>query len=180
MRTLQAAGIGAVTGAISASGAMMISGQFSIYVIPGLVFGVAFATLLSQQLTMKPWQVLGYVAAATAGNAAAVEVAMMIDGVLRYGESWNMAISGLGAGALGGGLLAAASVPLLGLAWGRLPASVVTLALTGGVLGAVFLPAVDDIDPYLFNGAGAYVFYIAWQAGYAAVSARTLWSNRSP
>jgi hypothetical protein len=162
-RLMRFAGLGAMTGAVAA--AVGIGAGFhwlTLYVVPGLVFGLAFATLLDRQRLMRRGRAALYVAAAVLGNAAAVYTAMQVletvDTVVRGGIV-GLAVSGGIAGAVGGGLLAAAAVPPLRLAHWPL------LATAGASLGALL--------PLLVEGqeAGTVAFYVIWQAGYAAALA---------
>src|SRR6266851_4981531 len=70
------AGLGALTGAIAG---VLIAIDFnwaSLYVVPGLVFGLAFGALLHRQRLLRSGRAALYVAAATLANAAAVVTAM--------------------------------------------------------------------------------------------------------
>jgi hypothetical protein len=160
------AGLGAITGATAAGVLVAIDFQWaSLYVLPGLVFGLAFGTLLQRQRLLRLGRAALYCAAATLANAAAVVTAMhSLDTVEAIVGSGNLALalSGSIAGAVGGGLLAAAMMPPLRIAqWPRLVAA-------GALLGAAL--------PLLVEGReiGTFAFYVIWQAGYAAALAATL------
>src|SRR5216683_5796257 len=146
------AGLGALTGAIAG---VLIAIDFnwaSLYVLPGLVFGLAFGALLHRQRLLRSGRAALYVAAATLANAAAVVTAMQsldtVEAIVGSGRL-GLALSGVIAGAVGGGLLAGATVLLLRIA--RWP----LLVVGGDVIGTV-------------------AFYILWQGGYAAALAASL------
>src|SRR5216683_2319226 len=129
------AGLGALTGAIAG---VLIAIDFnwaSLYVLPGLVFGLAFGALLHRQRLLRSGRAALYVAAATLAIAAAV----------------------------GGGLLAGATVLLLRIA--RWP----LLVVAGALLGALLPILVEGGDVI-----GTVAFYILWQGGYAAALAASL------
>lgn len=164
--TVRFAGLGALTGATAAGALVAIDFQWaSLYVLPGFVFGLAFGTLLHRQRLLRLGRAALYGIAATLANAAAVLTAMQsLDAVeaIVGGTRLALAVSGGVAGAVGGGLLAAAAVPPLGIAgWPRLVAA-------GALLGTLL--------PLLIEGReiGTFAFYMLWQAGYAAALAATL------
>ncbi|HKW53163.1 MAG TPA: hypothetical protein VJO12_05685, partial [Stellaceae bacterium] len=105
-------GLGAITGALAAAFGIGVGFHWlALYVVPGLVFGLAFATLLHRQRLMRRGRAALYAAAAVLGNAAAVFTAMQVletvDTVVRGGIV-GLAVSGGIAGGVGGGLAAAA------------------------------------------------------------------------
>jgi len=161
------AGLGALTGAIAAGVLIAIDFNWaSLYVLPGLVFGLAFGTLLHRQRLLRPGRAALYAAAATLANAAAVVAAMQsldtVETIVGSGGTPALALSGGIAGAVGGGLLAAAAAPPLRIGqWPR-------LAAAGALLGALL--------PILIEGQeiSIFAFYMIWQAGYAAALAATL------
>ncbi|HET7595229.1 MAG TPA: hypothetical protein VFK49_07215 [Stellaceae bacterium] len=165
-RLLRFAGLGALTGAAAAGVLVAVDYQWaSLYVLPGLVFGLAFGTLLRRLRLLRLGRAALYCAAATLANAAAVVTAMQsldtVEAIVGAGRL-ALALSGSIAGAVGGGLLALAMIPPLRIAqWLRLIA-------TGALLGMAL--------PLLIDGReiGTFAFYLIWQAGYAAALAATL------
>jgi len=160
------AGLGALTGAIAG---VLIAIDFnwaSLYVLPGLVFGLAFGALLHRQRLLRSGRAALYVAAATLANAAAVVTAMQsldtVEAIVGSGRL-GLALSGVIAGAVGGGLLAGATVLLLRIA--RWP----LLVVAGALLGALLPILVEGGDVI-----GTVAFYILWQGGYAAALAASL------
>lgn len=165
-RLLRFAGLGALTGATAAGVLVAVDYQWaSLYVLPGLVFGLAFGTLLRRLRLLSLGRAALYCAAATLANAAAVVTAMQsldtVEAIVGAGRL-ALALSGSIAGAVGGGLLALAMIPPLRIAqWPRLVAA-------GALLGMAL--------PLLIDGReiGTFAFYLIWQAGYAAALAATL------
>ncbi len=165
---LRFAGLGALSGATAAGILVAVDFQWaSLYVLPGLVFGLAFGTLLLRLRLrlLRLGRAALYCAAATLANAAAVVTAMQsldtVEAIVGAGRL-ALALSGSIAGAVGGGLLAVAMIPPLRIAqWPRLVAA-------GAVLGMAL--------PLLIDGReiGTFAFYLIWQAGYAAALAATL------
>lgn len=163
---LRFAGFGALTGATAAGILVAVDFQWaSLYVLPGLVFGLVFGTLLLRLRLLRLGRAALYCAAATLANAAAVVTAMQsldtVEAIVGAGRL-ALALSGSIAGAVGGGLLAVAMIPPLRIAqWPRLVAA-------GAVLGMAL--------PLLIDGReiGTFAFYLIWQAGYAAALAATL------
>ena len=158
---------------------MCSSDLLPIHIAPGLIFGVVFGFLLQRQRSLGIGSLLAYVAAATFANAVAVEAAIGIDEFLpaEMADFARMALAGAVGGALGGGLLAAASIALLGASRRQLPRVTGLLALTGAILGALLLPVTDVSQSDTSETLAIFVLYIVWQAGYAAVSQRLLWSS---
>lgn len=160
------AGLGALTGAITAAFWIGIGFHWlTLYVVPGLVFGLGFGALLHWQRLLRPGRAALYVAAATAANAAAAFTAMWsldtVEAIVGSGML-ALALTGVIAGAVGGGLLAAAVVPPLRMVQG------LRLAAAGALLGALL--------PMLLEGReiGTIAFYMTWHAGYAAALAAML------
>lgn len=132
----------------------------SFYLFPGLIFGVGLAGLLYRQGRLKLTHAVVIVVASTIANAVAVFVCVaLIDPLGEHIEiaDLNIAIAGVVAGGVGGALLTAAIRALLP---GVLAARSIVIA---SGLGAVVVAMVE------LDSAGAFLFYIAWQAGYAAV-----------
>ena len=165
-RLVRFTGLGAITGAVTAAVFMGVEFHWAtLYVVPGLVFGLTFAALLHRQRLMRLGRACLYVAAAVLANAVAVLTALqMLDpvGALVGGGMLAIAASGGIAGAVGGGLLACAAVPPLRLAGWPL------LAVAGAVLGTL-LPLFTEV-----GDIGIFTFYMIWQAGYAAAMAAAL------
>jgi hypothetical protein len=172
MLSWRLAGLGAVAGAITA-GIGVACGEermlLAYYIAPGLVFGLIIGGALwrDRRLPGNLW--LAYVMAAELANAIAVWLALHgVDTISRliHDEWAALALIGLVAGAVGGGLLGLASRWLIGARrWGW---PVGAGALFGGLL------------PVLVNGGawGALVFYVLWQAAFAAVIPATLENGR--
>jgi hypothetical protein len=151
--------LGAVTGAISAAILIALDFSFerpSLYVVPGLVFGVAIGVALWHRRWLGPERSVAYLVAASLANAAAVFAA-------RY--TWDLGgvlvITGIIAGAVGAGLLTGMIAVLLSIARWPLPIA------AGALLGAL-LPLTEQ-GPIAF-----FIFYIVWQGGFAAAVAATL------
>src|SRR5712671_2806568 len=147
------AGLGALTGAIAGVLIAIDFSPTSLYVVPGLVFGLAFGALLHRQRLLRSGRAALYVAAATLANAAAVVTAMQsldtVEAIVGSGRL-GLALSGVIAGAVGGGLLAGATVLLLRIA--RWPLLVVAGALLGALLpilveGGVVAARRGDLTP---------------------------------
>jgi hypothetical protein len=160
--------LGIVTGGIV--GAVLsddhnISG-LTLYLLPGLVFGLAFGPLLAWSGSSRPWNAAVFAAAAVGANAVAVLAAInLLDPVEKivHGEGlWALVVVGIIAGAIGGGLLGGVTA-LLAIARQGL-----WLTLAGALLGA-FLPIFLQ-----WEGTGAFVFFMLWQAGYAGALALVL------
>lgn len=132
--------------------------------MPGLVSGATFGIVLWHRRLLSAARALIYLAAATFANAAAVFAALFVVDPLTsmIGEGAAIVVSGIIAGALGGGLLAGVTTLLLPIAgWWLLMAA-------GSLLGAALPILVDGED------VGAFVFYALWQGGYAAALAASL------
>jgi hypothetical protein len=109
---------GAVTGALSA--AILLAFDFkgnSLYVVPGLVFGIAFAMALWQRWRLPPARAIAYLAAVSLANAAAVFTGIFIlDEVATIvGKGASTAITGVIAGAIGAGLATGAAGLLMSI-----------------------------------------------------------------
>ncbi len=171
MRLALYAILGAVTGALAAAGVLYLrlgdlpggwlSAEFYLY--PGLIFGLAFGILFWAQGRLKPASAVAFALAATVSNALAVVTWTAIDepiaSLLHAEDTGDMmfAVTGVIAGAVGGGLLGYCAARLLRVAgWPRLLAA-------GAALG-LLLPLVQ-------SKPGFFAFYILWQAGYAATMA---------
>lgn len=166
------AGLGAVAGAMTAGIGVACGDDHMLdafYIAPGLVFGLIVGGALWRDRLLPGVRWLGYAVAAGMANAVAVLLAVRgVDPVLRLvgNEHVAVALIGLVAGAVGGGLLGVASRWLIGARrWGW-------AAGVGGLFG-VLLPVLVE------GGAlGALAFYVLWQAGYAAVIPATLAGSR--
>ena len=138
--------------------------NLAFYAFPGLVFGVVFAIALRRLAAIDRGQAAVFVAGATLAYALAVAVTLTAIDVVGSGPL-ALAVIGAGAGALGGGLLAALAVWRLGAqSWG--PPTMI-----GAVLGAL-LPLSQWMP-------GMIAFYVLCQAGYGAALAAEL-PRRAP
>jgi len=139
--------------------AMCNGADLTVYVLPGLLFGVPFAGvfLASGRLSLPGGIVFGLTS--VIANAAAVAASLAARDLLGHvvHGPLQLAVTGAIGGAVGGGLLALGVRRLLvPLAWMR-PWAV------GTALG--LLLALWE------TGVGMFAFYILWQAGYAAALA---------
>jgi len=139
----------------------------AIYIFPGLVFGIVFGPLLYFSERLSAAGAVAYVLAAFAANAVAVSVCISlmhpVDALLPFDNlTLDVAISGVIAGAVGGGLLGAALAALNPAARRALP---VTIAAALGMLTPLVI---------MFNAVGVFAFFIIWQSGYAAAVAASL------
>jgi hypothetical protein len=158
--------LGTSTGAITAAILMMIDfEENSLYVVPGLVFGIAVAFALWRRWRLPAARAVAYVAAVSLANAAAVFLALRItDEVAKVvgGKDAGYAVTGIIAGAVGAGLATAATAWLAPIT--RWPSPIAV----GAILGALLPIFIDGPD------SGIFVFYIVWQGGFAATTAATL------
>jgi hypothetical protein len=140
--------------------------SFTLYVLPGLVFGLAFGPMLAWCRATGPRGAAIYAVAAVGAHAVAVLAAInLVDPVEKlFGaeELWALVAVGIVAGAIGGGLLG--GVTALVATARRWP----WLGLAGALLGA-FLPLFLQ-----WAGTGAFVFFVLWQAGYGGALALIL------
>jgi hypothetical protein len=162
--------LGALTGAIAVVpfAAGLELGGLSIWVIPGLVFGLAFSVALLRRGLLHRLGASAYAVAATFSYAAAMFTTPRLFDLLPASNGSaeiikiELAVSGIAGGAVGGGLLAGATVLLLPIR--RWP----LLVVAGATLG-VFLPIVQ-----YGHDVVVFAFYIIWQSGYAATLAAIL------
>jgi hypothetical protein len=157
--------LGAVTGALTAALLMALDfKENSLYVVPGVVFGIAVAIALWRRWRQPPARAVAYVIAVSLANAAAVFTAISIlDEVAKIvGKGASTAVTGIIAGAVGASLATGATALLI--ATTRWPWPIVV----GAVLGAMLPVFVDGPD------AGLFAFYIVWQSGFAAATAAML------
>jgi hypothetical protein len=139
----------------------------ALYAFPGLAFGVVFGPLLHFYRRLSVAGAVAYALSAALANAAAVAVCIAllhpVDDLLPFDSLIpDTAISGIIAGAVGGGLLGA-SLMLLDPAAGR--ALPIAVAAGLGVLTPVVI---------MFDQPAVFAFYIIWQGGYAAAVAFSL------
>jgi hypothetical protein len=163
--------LGIISGAISATGIISFTppadfGLLMIFVWPGFAFGLIIGPALSYSGRLLPRRVLPFVFFATLGHFAAVLCLLMLarssEAALPIGEDVAMLFAAAVAGALGGGILAGANRLLVpGAGW-------IAPTIVGGVLGP--LVVLHDLGPFL----GRLMFYVIWQAGYAAAFAAAL------
>jgi hypothetical protein len=142
-----------------------VDGTF--YLVPGTIFGLVFAGALLAYRQMDFGRAIAFAAASGAANSAAVFLCVWLTD--RLSEALDidflklpMAIAGAIAGAAGGALLGRVAASLFpGF---RLWRSVIAASALG-----LLAPLVMT-----WEVAGVFLFYIAWQGGYAAVLAATL------
>lgn len=192
MRVILFAALGAATGAAALELVYLLPNDHSIiatapaYVIPGLVFGIAFGVVLLRLEFLRATGAVAYTTVSTLSHAAASYLAIAIIDpissvlpissaletpfgtaaarVFRIYGIADFSVTGFIASVVGGGLLAGATALLIRrLQWPL-------LIVAGAVLGA-FLPL---IDLHSSSGVGVFLFYAIWQAGYAATLAAIL------
>lgn len=134
--------------------------EAAFYLFPGLIFGLAFAGIEMWQRRLAAPGAVALVLASGIGNALAttlcVGLFLPLSALLGLeGSRLGLALTGMLSGAVGGGILSGAA-KLVGGARVRLSVGV------AAVLG-LLVPAMPQ-----WPIAGCFVFYIVWQAGYAA------------
>jgi hypothetical protein len=133
--------------------------ELSFYLLPGLIFGVAFAGIETWRGRLGPPGTIAFVVASVIGNALAttlcVGLTFPLSALLGIDGDLPAALAGAISGAIGGGLLSVAA-KLIRRA--RVWRSVVAAAGLG-----LLVPLVPE-----WPVGGSFVFYIVWQAGYAA------------
>jgi hypothetical protein len=139
----------------------------AVYIFPGLAFGLVFGPLLYFCRRLSPAGAVAYALAAFAANAVAVSICISVmhpvDDLLPFDNLiLDIAISGVIAGAVGGGLLGAALAAFNSAARRALP-----IAVAAGL--GVLAPAA-----IMFDQPGVFAFFIIWQSGYAAAVAASL------
>ncbi len=184
--------VGALTGAIAAACTLYQIGEFygiavggycfglqatpsstcggidgAVYIFPGLAFGLVFGPLLYFCRRLSPAGAVAYGLVAFAANAVAVSICISlmhpVDDLLPFDNLiLDIAISGVIAGAVGGGLLGTALAAFNSTAKRALP-----IAVAAG-LGAL-TPVLT-----MFDTLGIFAFFIVWQSGYAAAVAASL------
>lgn len=165
VRLFRFAGLGGVTGAIAAAFWIAVGFHWlTLYVVPGLAFGLVFGALLHRQRLLRAGRAALYIIAATVANAGAVLIALRSFNAVEamVGSQLALMVSGAIAGAAGGAILAAAAVPPLRTV------QALWLAVVGALLGALL--------PMLMEGReiGTVAFYMIWHAGYATALAALL------
>ena len=139
----------------------------TVYVFPGLAFGIVFGPLLYFCRRVSAAGAVAYALAAFVANAVAVSVCIFLihplDDLLSLDNLiLDIAISGVVAGAVGGGLLGAVLAVFN-------PASTRALSIAVAAGLGVLTPVVIMLDQ-----PGIFAFLIVWQAGYAAAVAASL------
>jgi hypothetical protein len=169
-----AAFLGAVAGVLSAAildwrtppASDPLIGWAMVSAGPGALFGVVLGSAFSRRRLLRWWGVASFAVAAALSHALAFHSAFFmlghIEWLLGRDSVASFAVTGTLAGAIGGGLLAAASAFLLPLA--RWP----WLMAAGALLGA-FLPLGNRDEIH-----GIWLFYVLWQVGYGAALAVAL------
>jgi len=145
----------------------------SVYLFPGLVFGIVFAGVERWRGRFDPGVGTGFVIASVIGNALAVFICVaLIDPLSSAIEiatfDLPVAFAGGISGAIGGAVLAGATAMFVPGTDPRPP-----IAVAAGI--GLFVPIVTE-----WQTAGVFAFYIAWQAGFAAVLAANLPATLSP
>jgi hypothetical protein len=137
----------------------------AVYLFPGLVFGLVFGPLLGSIRGLGIAGKLGYAVAAGLGNAVAVTLCVSVlhplDDLLDN-LTLAVALAGVAAGAAGAALLGAIVAKLDPAAASWRP------VVAGAALGLLAALIV------MFDEAGIFAFYMAWQGGYAAAVAHSL------
>ena len=126
--------------------------------VPGLLFGMIVGLFLSRRNLARPWQVVAYIAAATAANFVATNFAAGMVNAIDNAFSLGML-----AGLIGSGWLTAVSLLLFSFL--RRPLPCLLMLAAGTLLGGLLEFAIEDSSSL---GMGFLVLYGAWQAGYAA------------
>ncbi len=137
------------------------------YIFPGLIFGLSFAVFLSGSGVLRARSAAIFAAAATGSYALAVMSALAVYDGLRSSEErvGILAVAGVTAGAIGGGILARIAAPLFQFpGWPRLMA-------VGAGLGLLLSLWASSI--------GSFLFFPLWQAGYAGALAWMLYSKKA-
>ena len=163
--------LGVISGIISAIGTVPFRPSddlrlLSLFVLPGFVFGAIVGPALAYGQWLSPARVPVWILSATLGHFAAAlcvtALTWRLQAALPLKEEPAILVAATLAGALGGGMLAAANRFLIpGATW-------ITPTIVGAVLGPLVL--LHDLGPFL----GRLVFYGIWQAGYAAALAAAL------
>jgi hypothetical protein len=160
---------GALAGALSAA-TVSLAADLLIYFGPGFIFGAVFAPLLVRRKQMPPLRAIAWLACSALAYTIAVMCVLVLirrlEDLLAMRETSAIALSGLAAGTLGGGLLAVATRLLIADTRWLIPTAV------GAVLGLALL-LLDE--PMSF---GTFAFYIIWQGGYAVALALALPSRQ--
>ena len=139
--------------------------ELAFYLMPGLIFGVAFAGLAAWRGRLRLPGAIVIVTAASIGNALATAICVGLfvpfGAVMGLGPDISIGLIGALSGAVGGGLLGGAAKLVCGARVRRPIAAAAGLGL--------LIPVVPN-----WPVAGCFVFYIVWQAGYAASLAASL------
>lgn len=136
----------------------------SFYYFPGLLFGIGFAAAQLWRGRFELGRAVVFMLASALANAIAVFLCVWLFSL--FGELTDvqildapLALAGAISGGVGSALLSFAAVPLVpGLAPRR--------SIVAGAALGLLVPLVTE-----FAVAGAFAFYILWQAGYAAALA---------
>jgi hypothetical protein len=148
-----------------------IDGAF--YLFPGLIFGIVFAGVERWRGRFDPGVGTGFVIASLIANALAVFVCVALSDPLSSAIDiatfdLPLALAGGIAGAAGGAVLAGATAIFVP---GTDPRPAIAVAAGIGL----FVPITTE-----WEAAGLFVFYIAWQAGFAAALGASLPTALSP
>jgi hypothetical protein len=133
--------------------------EVAFYLLPGLIFGIAFAGIQAWRGRLSPARAIAFVVASGIGNAVAttlcVGLTVPLSALLAIDGDIPAALARAISGAIGGGLLSVVAKLVCGA---RVWLSLVAAACLG-----LLVPLVPE-----WPVGGRFVFYIVWQAGYAA------------
>jgi hypothetical protein len=163
--------LGMISGAISATGIVAFAppgdvALLLIFFLPGLAFGLIVGSTLVYGGWLASKRLPAWIVFATLGHFAAALCIMALtwrlEAALPITEGSATLIAAAAAGTTGGALLAGANRLLVpGTSW-------IAPTIVGGVLGPLVM--LHDLGPFL----GRLMFYLIWQAGYAAALAAAL------
>lgn len=148
------------------------STDLSVYLFPGLIFGVAIGFYLYRLGLLSTARFAMFIVAAVVGNTIAVVLAMpLFEWLLDPLGLASIAVAGVVAGAVGGGVLARLAAWLLRFdRW-------LLLTAVAAALGASLILFL--LSPWNFP-IGTVLFYALWQAGYARMLAFVLARHLGP
>ena len=139
----------------------------SVYLFPGLIFGVGFAAAQTWRGRFGAGRAIAFLLASTIANAIAVFFCLGL--FMLFSDLTDitfldapLALAGAIAGAIGGGLLSVATARLV-------PGVTVCRSIIVATLLGLLVPLVTELQV-----AGIFLFYIVWQAGYSLALASGL------
>ena len=179
MTSMRIALIGAASGTITGLCLTALGGHLPapLYLVPGIVFGLIFAVILYRRNLLGPVKALAFIVATIASNAVAVRLAVASTDVFAVSSNLMLGTAGIVGGFVGGALLAVATGVILNMPRHRVWGAAMGLAITGAVLGGMFLPLFDFNGPGFLSELPGILFYALWHSGYAAASNRLLWTD---